>query len=178
MRGQARPLAPPGGAGYTPRVQRSRRAERPPAGAAAQASLVLDVVPLVMASIRGQIRAHRPAGLSLLQLQALFRVRRAAGCSPSELAGLLGLSRPTTSKLVDALVRRGLLERLASSRDRRRITVRLSSAGQRAVDDARRLVHGHLVDVLQGVPAERRRSVTHAMRALRPLFTQHRHREG
>ena len=138
---------------------------------------MLDVVPLVMASIRGQIRARRPAGLSLLQLQALFRVRRAAGCSPSELADLLGLSRPTTSKLVDALVRRGLLERLASSRDRRRITLRLSDDGLRAVESARRLVLSHLVEVLEGVPADRRRTVAHAMRALRPLFTQHRGRE-
>jgi len=133
---------------------------------------VLDVVPLVMASIRGQIRAHRPAGLSLLQLQALFRVRRAAGCSPSELAGLLGLSRPTTSKLVDGLVRRGLLERLASDRDRRRITLRLSGEGLRAVEAARRLVHGHLAGILEGMPAERRRSVGQALRALRPLFTR------
>ena len=133
---------------------------------------MLDVVPLVMASIRGQIRAHRPAGLSLLQLQALFRVRRAAGCSPSELAGLLGLSRPTTSKLVDGLVRRGLLERLASDRDRRRITLRLSGEGLRAVEAARRLVHGHLAGILEGMPAERRRSVGQALRALRPLFTR------
>ena len=135
---------------------------------------MLDVVPLVMASIRGQIRTHRPAGLSLLQLQALFRVRRAAGCSPSELAGLLGLSRPTTSKLAEGLVRRGLLERVASDRDRRRITLRLSEAGVRAVEEARRLVHGHLTGILEGLPPDRRRSVASALEALRPLFTRQR----
>jgi DNA-binding MarR family transcriptional regulator len=52
----------------------------------------------------------------------------------SDLAGRLGVSRPSASKLVRRMIRRGLLELSADPTDRRGIRLRLSPEGARLRD--------------------------------------------
>ena len=73
--------------------------------------------------------------LSLTQLKAMFLVGRAAEpLSMGSLAESLGLSFAATSRAVDALCRRGLMDRDEDPDDRRVKRVRLTSKGRRSVD--------------------------------------------
>ncbi|WP_018409816.1 MarR family winged helix-turn-helix transcriptional regulator [Methyloversatilis thermotolerans] len=54
--------------------------------------------------------------------------------SPSELAGKAGVTRATMTGLLDGLERDGLVQRSFEAADRRRVTVRLTDAGQAALD--------------------------------------------
>ncbi len=79
--------------------------------------------------------------LSITQIKALhFLESREHDASVRELAELLGLSVPATSRTVEALLRRDYLERREDEHDRRVKRVRLSPAGRgvtAALNDAR-----------------------------------------
>lgn len=73
--------------------------------------------------------------LTLPQYRALAFLE-AGTVAPSTLAGLLTVSRPTITALVDGLVARDLVERRADATDRRRVEHRLTPAGRAALATA------------------------------------------
>jgi DNA-binding MarR family transcriptional regulator len=96
---------------------------------------VLDVVPSVMRFIRAEMRSRR-AELSVPQFRSLLYIARHDGCPLCDLAGHLGLTAPSTSKLIDVLERRSLVRRTPSMEDRRKLTLALTPAGERARSQA------------------------------------------
>jgi DNA-binding MarR family transcriptional regulator len=70
-------------------------------------------------------------GLSISGLEVLFRLARADGRSMrlTTLAEAAGLSLSRVSRILDALERRGLVERTADTRDTRAKNARLTDAG-------------------------------------------------
>ncbi len=131
---------------------------------------VLEVVPLVMRFIRAEMRRHRASDLSVPQFRSLAFIDRNAGTSLGELAEHLGLTPPSTSKLVDGLEKRELAQRRDSPQDRRRLTLSLTPAGQRILETARSGTQQSLAVLLAGLPAADRRAVAQAMPALRRTF--------
>ena len=83
------------------------------------ASKLVEVIPLVMRAIRSHMRANRALDLSVPQYRALGFVVRHPGASLSQVAEHQGLTLGAASRLVDGLVTRGLVERRASTQDRR-----------------------------------------------------------
>ena len=78
--------------------------------------------------------------LGFTQLAALYVLADAGTTTISDLADALGRSPSATSRLVDGLVRRRLVERHAETEDRRQRSVRLTDRGRallRMVDRAR-----------------------------------------
>ena len=71
---------------------------------------VLEVIPIVMRSLRRQFRSHRGNDLSIPQYRALMFLQRNPGASLS-IADYLGITPPSTSKLIDGLVERGFIDR-------------------------------------------------------------------
>jgi DNA-binding MarR family transcriptional regulator len=131
---------------------------------------VLDVVPAVMRYIRAQMRAHRGAGLSVPQLRGLLFVNRNEGAALGSLAEHLGLTPPSASKLVEELVKRGLLERSTCAEDRRRLRLGVSPAGRRLLEAVLRETHRRLSGALRRLGPQELQSVSLAMRALRACF--------
>jgi DNA-binding MarR family transcriptional regulator len=138
------------------------------AGQCSQA--VLEVVPAVMRYIRAQMRRHRGAGLTVPQLRALLYVNRNEGAALGSLADHLGLAPPSTSRLVEELVRRGLLERETSPADRRRIRLSTSQSGKRLLEAVLKETHGKLSAVLARLGPGDLQSISAAMAALRKSF--------
>jgi DNA-binding MarR family transcriptional regulator len=64
------------------------------------------------------------------------------------LADKLAVSRPTVTLVVDGLQARGLVSRTADKRDRRRVTISMTPAGQTALADADARVASNLEEVL------------------------------
>ena len=140
------------------------------------AQQVLEVVPLVMRTIRGKLRKHRAADISVPQFRALGYINRNEGASLSDLADHIGLTLPSMSKLVDGLVIRKLVTRTAHSQDRRRMCLSLTAQGREELKASYKHTEKFLTGILSGLTEEELKTVSHAMRVLRGLFL-HEHEE-
>src|SRR5574341_449026 len=131
---------------------------------------VLEVVPLVMRTIRADMRSHRAPELTVPQYRTLAFVNRNEGASLSDVAEHIGLTLPSMSKLMDGLVTRGLVTRETHAGDRRRLTLALTPHGRTMLQSAHAAAQDCLSRRLAGLSASERAMVTQAMRALRPIF--------
>lgn len=93
------------------------------------AAELLDVVPLIMRTIRAEVRRRKGPEFSVPQFRALAFVGRNEGVKLRDLAEFLGLTPPSASKLIDGLVSQRLIVREIPSADRRRLSLALSPAG-------------------------------------------------
>lgn len=135
------------------------------------AGAIIDTVPLVMRAIRAEMRSHRSPDLSVPQFRALLYVSRHAGASLSDVAEHIGLTLPSTSKLVDRLVGRELLTRANAPDDRRRMILMITPAGQTVLDAAARATRARLMEQLAALSAEECGVVIEAMHLLHQVFT-------
>ena len=132
---------------------------------------VLDVVPLVMRTIRTQMRQHRAADLSVPQFRALSYIDRNSGASLSAVAEHIGLTLPSMSKIVDGLVARKLVIRQTHPDDRRRMTLALTERGRSALESSREATRDCLAQTLGNLSSTDRLTIVAAMNLLRPIFT-------
>ena len=139
---------------------------------------VLETVPLVMRTVRAEMRRHRTADLSVPQFRTLNFLNRQAGASLSQVAEHIGLTLPSVSLLVDGLVERKLILRNTSAADRRRITLTLTARGQSVLEAAHGATQAALAEKLAALSAKDRMIVAQAMQALRPLFERNLHGEA
>ena len=133
---------------------------------------MLDTVPVVMRFIRAEMRSKRARGVSVPQFRSMAFLRTNEGSSLSQVAEHVGLSMPAMSRLVDGLVKRGLLARDTSESDRRKVTLRLTARGQDMIRAARKWTEQRLAAVLENLPKDQRAGITDAMTVLKSAFTQ------
>jgi DNA-binding MarR family transcriptional regulator len=136
---------------------------------------VLDVIPMVMRSLRAEFRSHRGDDLSIPQYRTLMYLRRSPGKSLADLAEHLGITPPSTSKLVDGLVKRGLADRQDFPGDRRRVVLSLTSAGAEQAEASLRLSQAAYLARFSTLPKETLGIIQQAMQALRPIFYNDEH---
>lgn len=87
-------------------------------------------------------------GLTGPQLATLRAAERLGGGSIGAVARAVHLSQPTVSGILDRLERRGLAERRRSDRDRRSVTVVVTSAGRHVLARSPSLLQDHFRDQL------------------------------
>lgn len=145
-----------------------------PTSTKACARAVLEVVPLVMRTVRTEMRLHRAADLSVPQFRTLAFLNRQPGASLSAVAEHIGLTLPAMSTLVDGLVARVMVTRGPALGDRRRITLTLTHQGQATLEAANTAAEARLAERLAGLSAGDRQLVAQAMQVLRPLFASSR----
>jgi DNA-binding MarR family transcriptional regulator len=109
--------------------------------------------PVLLRLARELRKETEQLGVTARQVTLLWLVKRSPGLSLAELAAEEGISAPALSGHVDRLERAGLLERVRSSEDRRRVGLRLSEDGTR---------------LLRRVRARRTTWLADRMRALEP----------
>jgi DNA-binding MarR family transcriptional regulator len=132
---------------------------------------LLEVVPLVMRTIRGEMRSRRVEGLSVPQFRAMLHVDRQAQTSLTEVAEHLGLTTPTTCRMIDDLVARGLVLSQPSTVDRRKIVLSLTGAGRASLEAARQGTLDRLEELLAPLAPDERATVIQATRILARAFT-------
>jgi len=133
---------------------------------------VLDAVPAVMRFIRAEMRSKRARGVSVPPFRSMAFLRTNEGASLSQVAEHVGLSMPAMSRLVDGLVKRGLLARGSSESDRRKVTLQLTTRGQDMIKAARKWTQHRLAGVLENLPKDQRAEIADAMTVLKSAFTQ------
>jgi len=139
---------------------------------------VLDVVPMIMRTIRTEMRSRRSADLTVPQFRALMFLNRNPGASLQDLAAHLGLTSPTVCKMVDGLVSARLVARESSSTDRRKLTLELTSQGLVILERARSGTQARLTEILSDLDQEERRAMLEGMQRLQSLFFTAQQRES
>jgi len=142
-----------------------------PVSAQECAALLMDVAPVLMRTIRGEIKRNRPSDLSVPQFRTLTIVDRHEQASVSDVAAHLGLTLPSTSKTVDGLVKRGMIERKTSADDRRRAILRLSDLGQSTLASARQAALDRIAETLGALSEADRKRVAQALLHLRSILS-------
>jgi DNA-binding MarR family transcriptional regulator len=131
---------------------------------------ILETVPLVMRFIRDQIRQRCAPGLSLPQFRTLTFLDRAQNSSLSVLAGHLRLTSPATSRLVNALVNAGLVQRHPVATNRRQVALMLTKRGRATLGKARHEIRLRLAGPLKSLSAAEHKNLQRALQVLHQIF--------
>lgn len=128
---------------------------------------LLDVVTALVRVLRRSAAAsdEHAAGLSLTEFRVLKRLLGGMRLV-KELAVDLDVTVPTVSSVVDALVRRELVERCAPEDDRRAVPLLVTDAGQHAAEAARKRQYEALDKILAELETEERTAVARAVSVL------------
>ena len=122
--------------------------------------------PVLLRLARELRKETEQLGITARQATLLWLVKRSPGLSLAELAAEEGISPPALSGHVDRLERAGLLERVRSSEDRRRVGLRLTDEGARVMRNVRARRTTWLAERLRVLDPEELAAVDAAMPAL------------
>jgi len=131
---------------------------------------LLAVVPSVMRFIRHQMRRHRQMELSVPQFRTLVFLNCSRETTLSAMADHLGLSRPAASRLVDLLVKRGLIDRHIPPDDRRKVSLSLTGRGKEIFHSALAATEVAMVGQLRELPARDLARIGESMKILARVF--------
>jgi DNA-binding MarR family transcriptional regulator len=122
--------------------------------------------PVLLRLARELRKETEQLGITSRQATLLWLVKRSPGLSLAELAAEEGISPPAMSGHVDRLERAGLLDRVRSSDDRRRVGLRLTHEGERLMRRVRARRTTWLADRLRTLEPEALESIELALPAL------------
>ena len=126
--------------------------------------------PAILRLARNLRRETEALGVTSHQATLLWLVRSRPGLSLRELAGEEGISAPSLSGHVDRLEAAGLLHRVRSSGDRRRVGLELTPEGRAILKRVRARRTSWLADRLGRLSDEERERVEQALPALHALL--------
>lgn len=135
------------------------------------AAQLLVATPLLMRRIRAEMRQRTMPGLSVPQYRTLFYLHLHRGATLSAVADFLGLTRPTTSKLVQLLVIKKIVARRVGA-DRRSSFLSLTSQGRKTLVLARQGAHEQLAKRLQRLHPGELEIVAAALQVLIQAFSE------
>ena len=101
----------------------------------------------------GRLEAWVELGLTLTQLRTLFVLRVEDGASAGVLAERLNVTPSTLTRIVDRLVRQGLVQRETDHGDRRLVRHRLSASGSNTVEELERGFRARMNEVVDRLSA-------------------------
>jgi DNA-binding MarR family transcriptional regulator len=133
-------------------------------------TLANELRPVLLRLARELRKETEQFGVTSRQLTLLWLVRQRPGLNLRELAAEEGVSPPATSGSVDRLERQGLLERLRSAEDRRRVGLVLTPAGARLLRRVRERRTAWLAERLNGLSPDELAAVGAAIEPLRGLL--------
>jgi DNA-binding MarR family transcriptional regulator len=129
---------------------------------------ILEIIPLVMRTVAAELRAAgempSPAHFGLLLVLSV-RPRML-----SDLASLQGVSLPTMSNSISAMVQRGWVRREAPEGDRRVVMIDVTPMGRAALERVSRAAEAHLANVLTPLDLPARRRLVGGLGVLRTVF--------
>jgi DNA-binding MarR family transcriptional regulator len=132
---------------------------------------LIETVPIIMRRIRSEMRRRTMPGLSLPQFRTLGFLKSHPRASLSDVAAHLGLTLPSTSKLVQSMVARKVMIRRRST-DRRRVCLSLTHEGITALAAARMETRRQLAESLNSLTQEELSAVSAALHILNKVFSK------
>jgi len=126
--------------------------------------------PVLLRLARELRKETEQLGITARQATLLWLVKRSPGLSLAELAAEEGISPPALSGHVDRLERAGLIERVRSIEDRRRVGLRLTDDGLRLLKRVRARRTTWLSDRLGTLEPTELEAIEEAIPALQRLL--------
>jgi DNA-binding MarR family transcriptional regulator len=133
-------------------------------------AIAVDLRPVLLRLARELRKETEQLGVTARQATLLWLVKRSPGLSLAELAAAEGISPPALSGHVDRLERAGLIERVRSSEDRRRVGLRLTDEGARLLKRVRARRTTWLTDRLGALERTELEAIARAIPALQRLL--------
>ncbi len=115
-------------------------------------------------------REAHAEGVTAGQAALLAQIRRYPHLGVGDLAGREGLSAPAMTRYLDRLEKAGLISRLRSPEDARRVRLALTPKGVRALRSVRRRRTAWLAERLEGLSSRELRAVGEAVESLARLL--------
>jgi DNA-binding MarR family transcriptional regulator len=129
-----------------------------------------DLRPVLLRLTRELRKESEQLGVTTRQATLLWLVKRSPGLSLAELAAEEGISPPALSGHVDRLERAGLIERVRSTEDRRRVGLALTEEGVKLLRRIRARRTTWLAERLTALDQAELDAVASAVPALRRLL--------
>ena len=129
-----------------------------------------DLRPVFLRLARELRKETEQLGVTARQATLLWLVKRSPGLSLAELAAEEGISPPALSGHVDRLERAGLIDRVRSSEDRRRVGLRLTDEGARLLRRVRARRTTWLAERLRALDPSELEAIETAIPALQQLL--------
>jgi len=129
-----------------------------------------DLRPVLLRLARELRNETEQLGVTARQATLLGLVKQSPGLSLAELAAEEGISAPALSGHVDRLERAGLLERIRSTEDRRRVGLRLTEEGASVLRRIRARRTTWLAERLRELDDAQLAAIKRALPALRTLL--------
>lgn len=133
-------------------------------------AVAAELRPVLLRLARELRKETEQLGVTARQATLLWLVKRSPGLSLAELAAEEGISPPALSGHVDRLERAGLIERVRSSEDRRRVGLRLTDDGTRLLRRVRARRTTWLSDRLGALEPAELEAIKDAIPALQRLL--------
>jgi DNA-binding MarR family transcriptional regulator len=132
-------------------------------------TVAADLRPILLRVARELRKETEQLGITARQATLLWLVKGSPGLSLAELAAEEGISPPAMCGHVDRLERAGLIERVRSSEDRRRIGLKLTEDGARLLRRVRARRTTWLADRLRALEPQELEAVEAAVVPLSQL---------
>lgn len=116
--------------------------------------MIHDFVTRIHQNHLSSTRRQRYLDLSVAQLQTIMKVRKNGPVSVTQLAGLMAVSAPSASVMVNRLVDKGLLTRKQSSQDRRKVVIGVEPSVTADIEKIEKQVYAVFVDLVQKLGPE------------------------
>lgn len=134
------------------------------------ATVLLEVMPMIMQTLHAHRRNNHKNELSVPQFRGLIFIQNNPEASLSDVGDFLGLTLPSMSKIIDGLVERQLLTRGQHPEDRRRLHLALTPFGQDLLTQTHQEAQLCLSRLLDPCPEADRQSIYEALNLLRSIF--------
>jgi DNA-binding MarR family transcriptional regulator len=129
------------------------------------AELMTDVIPKAMQVIREEMRKGRGDRLTVPQFRVLASVNRGF-CHNKEIGDRLGVSEAAISRMVDFLVKDGLIKKSINKIDRRQSILSLTVEGQKLYNVSKAEARTRLKIKLEALSTEDLESVIQGLKIL------------
>jgi DNA-binding MarR family transcriptional regulator len=128
---------------------------------------VLDAIRRIVQSLRVSSRACEVEyGLSAAQLFVLQKLNESEAASLNELAARTRTHQSSVSVVVHRLVERGLIDRISSDDDARRIQLSITPAGSRLIERTEEPAPQRLMSAIEKLPQHHRRHLAELLEQL------------
>ncbi len=161
----------PLGAGRSAAAARSTASSGLPGAAPTPGDLDNDLVDAFIAASRALVavaaRSLADIGeeVTLPQYRALVVLHSKGSQRAADLAVELGVNRSTASRMIERLVRKGLVHRARTAADRRTLRVAITGAGRRVVAEVTERRRVEVARILAQMPTGGRKPLADALRA-------------
>jgi DNA-binding MarR family transcriptional regulator len=127
---------------------------------------------LAVTRLARRLRQQSAEGLSPSQTSALSSIERHGGLTPSELATIERIQRPTATRVLDALAAAGLITRESDAADGRISRLQITREGAAVLKRGRSRKNAYLARRLRRLEPEELETLSHAAQLIEQLLEE------